>query len=162
MAKIEVRFTPTPEDVVQRLRAGSAPPWTIYLFVLLLALMFIVGIFLIDHEYPLAGWLWLALSAVIGLAVYEIPRFQARRAFAADPSAQGEFVYSFNETGVSTTFPTGRSYVEWRAFSKYQETTDLFLFVFHSGRKFFLPKRAMSPEQINELRVLLSAKIPQT
>ena len=46
------------------------PSWSMFLFVLLLALLFLVGIYLINHNLPMAGWLWLVMSAVIGIAVY--------------------------------------------------------------------------------------------
>ena len=40
-----------------------------FLFVLLLALMFLVGIYLVDHDLAVIGWIWLAASAGIGIAV---------------------------------------------------------------------------------------------
>jgi hypothetical protein len=40
------------------------------------------------------------------------PLFQARRALATNPSAQGEIVFRSDKTGVATTFPTGHSFLE--------------------------------------------------
>jgi hypothetical protein len=156
---IEIRYTPSGEDADHASRASSAPSWVTFLFVLLLGLMFLVGIFLIDHDYSLAGWLWLAVSALMGIAVYQAPRVQARRALAASPSARGEIVFAIDETGITTTFPTGHSFLEWRAFVKYRETTELFLFYHYAHRSTFIPKRAMSPDQVQQLRAVLSAKI---
>jgi hypothetical protein len=115
------------EDAIHAARAAASRSWTLYLLIFLLALMFLVGVFLIDHGYSLAGWLWLAVSALMGIAVYQVPLFQARRALVTNPSAQGEITFKIDETGVATNFPTGNSFVEWRAFSKYRETTDLFV-----------------------------------
>jgi len=86
-----------------------------------------VGIILINLEYVLAGWIWLAVSAMIGLAVYEAPLFQARRALEANPVARGEIVCPLDDTGMAVTFLTGHGFREWRVFSKYRETTHLFL-----------------------------------
>ena len=128
-------------------------------FVLFLALLFLVGIFLIDHGFPLAGWLWLAMSASIGIAVYEVPRIQVRRSLRCNPSAQGEIVYLFDDKGSVTTFATGESRLDWGAYTKYRETGALFLLFFSPYRSTSIPKRVMSPEQIKEFRGLLNARI---
>jgi hypothetical protein len=76
-----------------------------HLFVLLLALLFLVGIYLIDHDFPVAGWVWLGLSASIGIGVYQVPRIQARKALRGTPTAHGEIVFDCNDDGVVATFP---------------------------------------------------------
>ena len=65
---MEIRYTLTREDVSHS-RASSSSWWSMFLCVLLLAVMFLVGIILINLEYVLAGWIWLAVSAMIGIAV---------------------------------------------------------------------------------------------
>lgn len=159
MPAIEIRFTPRGEDAVHAARAAATRSWTLYLLILLLALMFLVGVFLIDHGYSLAGWLWLAVSALMFIAAYQVPLLQARRTLVTNPSAQGEIILKIDETRVAATFPTGNSYVEWRAFSKYRETTHLFVLFYLLHRSTFIPKRVMSPQQIAGLRVLLNDKI---
>jgi hypothetical protein len=156
---MEIRFTPTEGDGLNAMRASSMPRWSMFLFVLLLALLFLVGIYLIDHDLPVAGWVWLALSAVLGIAVYEVPRIQVRRSLRSSPSAQGEIVFVLDDKGKVATFPTGESRLEWRAYTKYQETGSIFLLFFSPYRYTSIPKRAMSPEQIEELRGLLKARI---
>jgi hypothetical protein len=131
-----------------------------FLFVLLLGLMFLVGIYLVDHDLAMIGWLWLALSVGMGVAVYEVPRFQIRRAMRSNPSLGGEIVLLFGDEGVQATFATGKSQLQWRAFTKYKETERLFVLYMSPARSTFIPKRAMSPQQIEELRVLLRARIP--
>ncbi len=130
-----------------------------FLFVLLLALLSLVGIYLIDHDLPVAGWLWLALSAGIGIAAYEIPRIQVRRNFRNSPSAQGEIVFALDDKGTVATFPTGESRLDWRTYTKYKETGTIFLLFFSPYRYTSIPKRVMSPEQIEELRGLLKVRI---
>ncbi|MGA8313339.1 MAG: YcxB family protein [Terriglobales bacterium] len=129
------------------------------LFVLLLGLLFLVGVFLIDHDFLLAGWLWLVLSAGIGIGVYEVPRIQVRRSLKNNPSAQGEIVYTFDDKGSLATFPTGESRLDWGAYTKYKETGPMFLLFFSPYRFTSIPKRAMSPEQVEELRGLLKKGI---
>lgn len=135
------------------------PIWSMYLFVLLLALLFLVGIYLINHDLSVAGWLWLALSAVIGIAVYEVPRIQVRRSLRNSPSAQGEIVYVLDDKGTVATFPTGESRLDWRAYTKYKESGTIFLLFVSPYRYLSIPKRVMSPEQMEELRGLLKARI---
>jgi len=156
---MEIRFSPTEEDGLNAMRALSMPSWGMFLFVLLLALLFLVGIYLINHDLPVAGWLWLALSAVIGIAVYEVPRIQVRRSLRSNPSAQGEIDFLLDDEGTIATFPTGESRLDWRAYTKYKETGSLFLLFFSPYRYMSIPKRAMSPEQIEEARGLLKARI---
>jgi hypothetical protein len=96
---MEMGYTHTAEDSLNWMRATPAPPWSMFLFILLLALLFLVAIYLIGHDYAVAGWAWLALSVAIGIAVYEVPRVQARRAIATNPSVQGEIVWTLDNTG---------------------------------------------------------------
>jgi len=90
---MELRFTPTEEDARDLCRTKLTPRrWYTFLFLLLLLLSFIVAVHLIEHGITIAGWIWLALTVVLGIAMYEVPRFQAQRAFRRSPSVQGEFV----------------------------------------------------------------------
>jgi ABC-type bacteriocin/lantibiotic exporter with double-glycine peptidase domain len=156
---MEIRFRPIEEDGLNAIRSLSMPSWSMYLFALLLALLFLVGIYLINHDLSIAGWLWLALSAVIGIAVYEVPRIQVRRSLRNSPSAQGEIVYVLDDKGTVATFPTGESRLDWRAYTKYKETGTIFLLFVSPYRYQSIPKRVMSPEQMEELRGLLKARI---
>ncbi len=159
MKALTIRFTPTEEDGLNAMRASSIPSWGMFLFVVLLALLFLVGIYLINHDLPVAGWLWLALSAVIGIAVYEVPRIQVKRSLRTSPSAQGEIVLALDDEGTVATFPTGESRLNWRAYTKCKETGSMFLLFFSAYRYVSIPKRAMTPQQIEELRALVKARI---
>jgi YcxB-like protein len=159
---MELRYRFTDEDALNAYRIRSKQPWTMFLFLLLLALMFLVGIFLINHELAAIGWLWLTLSAALGIAVYEVPRFQIRRAMRGNPSMQGEIVLRLSDEGTEFTYATGKSQLQWRAYTKYKETTHLFVLYVSTSGSTFIPKRAMSPQQIKDLRSLLNARIPAT
>ena len=131
-----------------------------FLFVLLLALMFLVGIFLVNQDLGAIGWIWLAVSVAIGIAVYEVPRFQIRRAMRRNPSLVGEVVLVFTDEGTEFTFATGKSQLQWRAYTKYKETRHLFVLYMSSARSTFIPKRVLSPQHLEELRNLLKSRIP--
>ena len=157
--QMEIRFKPTEQDGLNVMRASSMPSWSMFLFVLLLALLFLVGIYLLNHGLPVAGWLWLALSAAIGIAVYQVPRIQVRRNLRDSPSAHGEIVITLDGEGTVTTFPTGESRLNWGAYTKYKETGSMFLLFVSPNRCMSIPKRAMTPQQIEELRGLVKARI---
>ena len=99
------------------------------------------------------------MSAVIGIAVYEVPRIQVKRSLRNSPSAQGEIVLSLDDEGTIATFPTGESRLNWRAYTKYKETGSMFLLFFSQYRYMSIPKRVMTPQQIEDLRALVKARI---
>jgi hypothetical protein len=156
---VEIRFTLGDEDILNLTRVSSASGWGMFLFVSLLALMFLVGIYLIDHEFAAAGWLWLAASTAVGIATYEVPRVQARHSLRQNPSSHGEIVLRITDDGLESVFPTGISRLQWRAFTKYKETKDLFLLYMSPSRPAFIPKRVLSQEQVLNLRAILKKQI---
>jgi len=158
---MEIRFTPNAEDVEDGLRSAPRSTWGQFIYILLLALLFFIGTYLVQNRYSLAGWAWLAVSCVIGIAMYEVPRRRARRAIRMNPSAQGEIVLTIDSRGIAAVFPTGNSQLEWRAYTKYRETNRMFLLFSGSERWTFVPKRVMSSEQIQELRGLLRDHVRQ-
>jgi hypothetical protein len=112
---MELRYKFTDEDAVNVSRASSRPPWAMFRFGLLLALLFLVGVFLADHDLANMGWIWLAASAAPGIAVYEVPRIQTRRAMRGNPSLEGEIVVLLNDERTQFRFATGKSQLQWRA-----------------------------------------------
>ncbi|MGA3053945.1 MAG: YcxB family protein [Candidatus Korobacteraceae bacterium] len=156
---MELRFTPTEEDARDLSRINLIPGWYTFLSLLLLLLSFLVAVHLIQHGIAIAGWVWLVLTVVLAGAMYEVPRFQAHRAFRHSPSVQGEFVYTVNEHGVTATFPTGTSHLQWNAFVNYRETARFFLVFTSPYRYWWIPKRAISPEVASELHRILKTHV---
>ena len=156
---VEVRFTPSNQDALNAMRATSMPVWGMFTFVLLLILLFLVGIYLLDHDLIVIGWIWIGMSATVGLLTYEIPRYSLRRAMAQNPSAQGEITFVFTEVGVAAMFPTGESRLGWQAFTKFKETEHLFLIFFSRYGYNYVPKRVMSPGEVDELRGILKSRV---
>jgi len=94
-----------------------------FLCMLLLGLMFRAGIFLVyhalvnhdlvnhdlvNHDLASIGWMWLVRSTALGIAVYEVPRFQIRRAIKANTSLQGEIALLLNQEGTEFSYATGK------------------------------------------------------
>jgi hypothetical protein len=156
---MELRYTLTNEDITNILRVSSRPLWALFLFAVLLAAMFAVGIYLVGRDLAEVGWIWLAISAVLGVVVYALPPIQIRRDLRRRPDLQGEIVLRFSPEGIELTFPTGKSQLQWRAYTKYKETAHLFVLTASSGSR-FIPKRVMSPQQLEEMRGLLRTQIP--
>jgi hypothetical protein len=157
---MELRYQLTNEDIANILRASSRPLWALALFAVLLAGMFAVGIYLVGHDLAEVGWVWLAASALLGMVVYAVPPIQIRRELRRRPDLQGEIVLLLSPAGIEVTFATGKSQLQWRAYSKYRETAHLFVLTASPNGSRFIPKRVMSRQQLEELRGLLRAQIP--
>jgi YcxB-like protein len=160
VVSMELRYKITNEDLTNVLRLSSRPLWALVLFALLLAAMFAVGIYLFAHDLAEVGWIWLAISVLLGIVVYAAPPIQIRRALRQRPDLQGEIVLHLGPEGIESTFATGKSQLQWRAYTEYKETAHLFVLHTSSSRSTFIPKRMMSPQQIEEMRALLKARIP--
>jgi YcxB-like protein len=157
---MELTYKLTNEDITNMLHASSRPLWALVLFALLLAGMFAVGIYLLGHDLAEVGWFWLAISASLGIVVYAVPPIQIRRELRRRPDLQGEIILRLSPEGIEITFATGKSQLQWRAYSKYKETAHLFVLTASSSGSRFIPKRVMSPQQLEEMRALLRAQIP--
>jgi len=156
---MELRYILTNEDITNILRVSSRPLWALFLFAVLLAAMFAVGIYLVGHDLAEVGWIWLAISAALGVVVYALPSIQIRRELRRRPDLQGEIVLRLSPEGIELTFPTGKSQLQWRAYTKYKETAHLFVLTALSSGSRFIPKRVMSPQQLEEMRGLLRTQI---
>jgi hypothetical protein len=95
----------------------------------------------------------------LGLLSTRLPEFKRGGRLRRPPSAQGEIAITFDDAGTRATYPTGKSELEWRAYTRYKETEHGFLLFLSSYRLVFIPKRVMSPEQVRELRSLLSSHL---
>ena len=79
---MEIHFTPSKEDVFNALQAAPRSTWNSFIFVLFIGTLFVIGIYLVDHDFSLIGYSWLAMSLLLTFAMYEIPRFRAQRDLA--------------------------------------------------------------------------------
>jgi hypothetical protein len=135
---MELRYTGSDEDVLNSFRVRSKQPWTMFLICAAAGADVLGRDFRVTHDLAMIGWIWLALSAGIGTAVYEVPRPQIRRSMRGDPSSQGEIVLLLNDDGTEFTYAPGKAQLQWRAYTKYKETQHSFvlLHVFHWIRNY--------------------------
>lgn len=157
--RVELRFTLDHDDVLDANRALSMPRWGVWIVLILLVLMLFVGLYLIQQDFPVAGYLWLTLSTLVGMGTYAVPRLHVRRALRRSPSLQGEIVVVVSDEGITTIFPTGNSQLDWREYKGYRETPTLFVLLYSSGGYMLIPKRAMSLGQTEELRGLFARRM---
>jgi YcxB-like protein len=79
-----------------------------------------------------------------------------RQMFRASPFVKGEWVLTINHEGIAATYPDVITRYQWRAFSQFREMEGLFvLFISPYRVGCWIPKKAMSAEQIDELRQIL-------
>lgn len=157
---MQLRFAPTEEDWRNALQAVPKSGWNTFQFVLSFVPMFLLGMVLTGEGFSGVGWLCIGLSVAVALAGYEVPRLLQRRLFRTSPSVQGERLLTFNDEGITTTLPFGQTQYEWKGFTRYHETKAIFvLFMSPHQMGLWVPKRVMTPAQIEELRRVLHAKM---
>jgi hypothetical protein len=72
--------------------------------------------------------------------------------------AEKEICYEFDETGFTGRMPDGEARLSWAAVTSFLETNALF--VLSSGILFYtVPKRALSTNDVDSLRALLTEKL---
>lgn len=87
------------------------------------------------------------------------PWWCARTQFLKQPSAQGERTASFDSNGVSWQWDGGSSVTGWKSYIRWMETTNQILLCSSPVQCAIVPKRALSAEQLLELRTLLTEEI---
>lgn len=135
--------------------------WHTLQFALTFVPIFFLGAALGASGSEVAGWLVMGLSIAIALAGYEVPRVRRRRQFRSSLNAAGEITLVINESGIAGSFPNHKAQYEWQAFTRYRETElSILLFTSPESVGLWIPKRAASSQQIEELRRLLKKRLP--
>ena len=99
---------------------------------------------------------WLALVVTSLL----IRRVWIKRDFRGHPHFSQRQVVQVDETGLRVESGVERSEMKWAAYERSQETQTLFLLYLGARSVQAIPKRALSTDQMEELRDLLSSKLP--
>lgn len=79
----------------------------------------------------------------------------------ANPGLQGEIVILLNKEGPEFSHATGKSKLQWRAYTRYKETPHRFVPDVSSSGSTAIPKRVMSSQPLEDPRSLFKAQIPQ-
>ena len=152
---MEARFACTLEDYLEAQRAYKGT-FSRYFFIVLgvTALVFALFVALtltwtVGLPVGLAG-LYCVLLPTVVLPLY------CKRDFHRHPGFIEETLFLAKEEGLRVEAGTGHGEVNWSAFTKYQETPNLF--ILYMGARLFriVPKRAFAPHDVDEFRNLLA------
>ncbi|MGO8793202.1 MAG: YcxB family protein [Candidatus Sulfotelmatobacter sp.] len=85
--------------------------------------------------------------------------WSARRQFLKQPGAHGLRTVLFDDLGAHWRWNGGSSDIEWKNYVRSLEGLNQILFYTSPACFNILPKRSLSPDQLNELRTLLAQQI---
>lgn len=124
----------------------------------LVCLFFLVGSLLAHNTrtlMPMFAVLILWILILGGLPY----RLTARRQFRKQPGAQGVRTLKLDATGAHWRWSGGSSDVEWKNYIRYIEGDNQILFYTSPACFNIVPKRAIVPEQLTEVREMLKQNI---
>lgn len=88
-----------------------------------------------------------------------LPWWLMRRQFVQQPGAHGPRTLTLNDGGASWKWSGGSSAIEWKNYIRFTEGRNHVLFYTSPACFNILPKRALNPDQLGELRALLEQNI---
>ena len=97
---------------------------------------------------PIAG-----CGLIFLLVAWISPRYRARRMILR------EVTWTLGDSGVHLASNVSAADLRWEAFLKYRETSKGFLLFVQKGMAQFIPKRVLTAEQADDLRVLLASHV---
>jgi YcxB-like protein len=134
--------------------------WTFRIFLILLlgfwAFLF-YGSLLAHSTRQLIPFLLLIIVWVAFIAA--LPWWSARRQFLKQPRAHGPRTLSLDASGVQWRWDGGSLTSQWKDYIRWVEGKSQILLYSSPVSFSFLPKRSLSPEQLNEVRTLLAQNI---
>lgn len=131
------------------------------IFVALLLGSFLVPALRLRVE-PYAAFFYICVAVVIAIPFYQYffaaPVF-ARKAYAAQKTLQHPMTVTWSEDGFKSTAEQGEWNIPWADYLKWTEDSKVIL-LFQGPRLFnMLPKRVLTPAQIDDFRQMLAANI---
>lgn len=103
----------------------------------------------------------LGLTAFWGILVWGYPWWFARQQYSKQPKAHGTRELIADAEGVHLSWNGGSAKMEWNNLVRYLESKDQFLLYTSPACFNIVPKRALTPGQISEFRLLLVEHISQ-
>jgi hypothetical protein len=139
----------------------QVPGWIV--MTLLVGLCFAVGIGGYRSGTVPGWWVLPVLSGGCVVGVVFLQRWEKRRKWrrAVGPVPPRVLV-EFGDAGVFVAGGATRTFIEWRGFSHYRETKELFLLYQGQGFLRFFPKRVFGDEGVEQMRQLLAERIGRT
>ncbi len=102
--------------------------------------------------------LWLLLLFIIGALRLSLPR-RARQQFRQQRSIQRDAVLTWGADGLTMVTTSGYSRHTWAEFSKWAESEEIIGLFFTDRLLTFIPKRALSPDELTDLRRTLKVNL---
>ena len=163
---MEITYELTQKDFTQAFFAHRnrkpVMKWTRRIIILLLIGLFVFLLFgaTLAHNIrpllPMFGIIILWIAVASGVTYW----WSARRQFRKQPGAQGQRSLLLDASGTHWRWDGGNSDVEWKNYIRTVEGKDQILFYTSPVCFNILPKRALAPEQLPEIRDLLKQNIP--
>src|SRR5215813_3230913 len=134
------------------------------LTVILLVLFTILGVVLPilamrdeDHDLFLTV-LPIVIAIVFWMSFFVAPRTSAKKQFGSSPSSQGRIDMEVSESGIHFRSANAESTAKWQTFVRCLEDKWVLMLMSSAVMFVVIPKRAFTPEQLNEFR----SYIPET
>lgn len=166
MLPVEITYDLTQRDFYDSLIAhrgrSSVSKWSFRLAFGLIFLLPALGLAILEiiPKTTLATVVPLfVLAAFWAIFMWGVPWWSARTQFLQQPSAQGSKTMALDQSGIHWRWKSGQADVEWTNFIHFLESQTVFLLYTSPACFNIVPKRALSPEQTESLRDLLSEKL---
>jgi len=164
---IQVRFRLTFNDYLKAQQLHGKRSWGPHLwFVLGRTLIPAAGIvYLLVFVLALwrttpIGWLLVAIPCGVYFALYPLMiRIRLKRCYRRTRSGDGENSAEFGEESIRINAENTSSELNWKAIESYREDKNVFLLYLAPAKFIALPKRALTPQQIVELRSMLTRQV---
>lgn len=157
---VETQFQCNLVDYREALHVRLKRTFGYYILLVLGSLSVLLGAFFAYRVDFAEGLIMLAVGSFwLGWPLVIRPLW-VRRDFRKHPNFSVAQVLKVSDEGLYCTSDIGEGTAKWSAFTKFQETRNLFML--QMGARMFrvIPKRALSTAEIDELRELLRRKLP--
>lgn len=103
----------------------------------------------------------LVLTGFVALVWVVVP-WLVRRQFRKNPNLQADFFIALTDAGITQRSSMGSSAdTRWNAFKSWRESETILILEFPSNLYLVLPKTGLTEAQRQELRSIVSSKLPQ-
>jgi len=164
---MQVQFKLTFEDYLQAQRLHSKRNWQHRLWFVLsrtlvpaLGLLYLLLFVVILWRTTPSVWLFVALVCGSYFPFYPLfVRLRLRRCYRRTRTGDDWNFVEVSEESIHINAENSRSDLNWKAVQSWREDKNVILLYLAIAKFIVLPKRAFSPEQINELHSLLSRNV---
>jgi hypothetical protein len=164
---IELNFALSFEDYCNAMRLHAKHNWWRCLnYYCARFVLPVLGIVLLTFGLLISGpgVPWVLVGAQSGLGVFLLfyplyYRLRLKRCYSRTRIGNGEQSVIITEEGIHVNAENASSDINWKAVQSYLYDNDVFMLYLAPAKFIALPKRILSPEQMSELKSLLSQLI---